>query len=123
GMNFMNFPRILMIALNDGVDVTSGEKVFEGVGHFKDMKTFDEVWNAWEKAVKFFTKHSVILDNCADLALEENVPDVLCSTLVDNCIKRGLHLKEGGAKYDFIGPLQVGIANIGDSMAAIKKLV
>ncbi|MEG0915290.1 MAG: pyruvate formate lyase family protein, partial [Christensenellaceae bacterium] len=44
-------------------------------------------------------------------------------TLVDNCIKRGLHLKEGGAKYDYIGPLQVGIANIGDSMAAIKKLV
>lgn len=123
GMNFMNFPKILMIVLNNGVDVTTGEKVYDGVGHFVDMKCFDEVWNAWVAAVKHFTKHSVILDNCADLALEEKVPDVLCSALVDDCIGRGLTLKEGGAVYDFIGPLQVGIANIGDSLAAIKKLV
>ena len=27
GMNFLNFPRILMIALNRGVDLTSGEKM------------------------------------------------------------------------------------------------
>jgi formate C-acetyltransferase len=123
GMNFLNFPKVLMIALNDGVDITTGEKVWGGVGHFLGMKSFDEVWEAWKVALYHFIKHSVILDNCADLALEENVPDVLCSALVDDCISRGLHLKEGGAVYDFIGPLQVGIANIGDSLAAIKKLV
>lgn len=123
GMNFMNFPKILMLALNNGVDVTSGEKVFDGGGYFPDMKSYDEVWNAWDKAVKYFTRYSVILDNCADLALEEEVPDLLCSALVEDCIGRGLTLKEGGAVYDFIGPLQVGIANIGDSLAAIKKLV
>lgn len=123
GMNFMNLPKILMIALNDGVDVTTGKKVCDGYGHFTDMTSFEEVWEAYRKTLYHFTKHSVILDNSADLALEENVPDVLCSSLVDDCIGRGKHLKEGGAVYDFIGPLQVGIANIGDSMAAIKKLV
>ncbi|MDY3004084.1 MAG: glycyl radical protein [Christensenella hongkongensis] len=123
GMNFMNFPKILMITLNNGVDVTTGEKVYDGGGYFPDMKSFDEVWEAWRKAVKYYTRYSVILDNCADLALEEEVPDLLCSSLVQDCIKRGLTLKEGGAVYDFIGPLQVGIANIGDSLAAIKKLV
>ncbi len=123
GMNFLNFPRILMIALNQGVDVTSGEKLYDTPLHFRDMTSFDQVWQAWVDAVKFFTPVSVTLDNCADYALELEVPDSLCSALVDDCIKRGKHLKEGGAIYDFIGPLQVGIANLGDSLAAIKKLV
>ena len=123
GMNFLNFPRILMIALNQGVDVTSGEKLYDTPVHFRDMTSFDQVWQAWVDTVKFFTPLSVTLDNCADYALELEVPDSLCSALVDDCIGRGKHLKEGGAVYDFIGPLQVGIANLGDSLAAIKKLV
>ena len=122
GMNFLNFPRIFMIALNDGIDVTTGEKFMETKKHFRDMTSFDEVWQAWVDAVKFFTPISVTLDSCADYALEMEVPDSLCSALVDDCIARGKHLKEGGAIYDFIGPLQVGIANMGDSLAAIKKL-
>ena len=40
---------------------------------------------------------SVIVENAIDLALEREVPDILCSTLTDDCIGRGKHLKEGGA--------------------------
>jgi formate C-acetyltransferase len=58
-----------------------------------------------------------------DTAIEENVPDILCSAFVDSCISRGKTIKEGGSKYDFISGLQVGIANLGNSLAAIKKLV
>jgi len=123
GMNFLNFPRILMLALNQGIDITSGEKVYDTPIHFRDMTSFEQVWQAWVDVVKYFTPISVSLDNCADYALEMEVPDSLCSALNDDCIKRGKHLKEGGAVYDFIGPLQVGIANLGDSLAAIKKLV
>ena len=43
--------------------------------------------------------------------------------MTDDCIGRGKHLKEGGAVYDYISGLQVGIANLSDSLAAIKKLV
>ena len=50
-------------------------------------------------------------------------PDVLCSALTDDCIGRGKTIKEGGAVYDFISGLQVGIANMAGSLAAIKKLV
>jgi len=47
----------------------------------------------------------------------------LCSAFVDSCIARGKTIKEGGSKYDFVSGLQVGIANLGNSLAAIKKLV
>ena len=122
-MSFLNFPKSLLIALNNGVDPESKTKLCEGVGHFKDMKSFDEVMKAWDKIIREFTRHSVIIDSCCDMAIEEVTADVLCSALTDDCIERGLNLKEGGAVYDFISDLQVGIANLGDSLAAIKKCV
>ena len=123
GMSFLNFPKSLLIALNDGVDPESGTKLCVGVGHFKEMTTFDKVMEAWDKIIREFTRHSVIIDSCADMAIEEVTADILCSALTDDCIERGLNLKEGGAVYDFISDLQVGIANLGDSLAAIKKCV
>ena len=78
---------------------------------------------AWDAVVREFTRQSVIVDSAADLVLEQEVPDILCSALVDDCIARGKHLKEGGAVYDFVSGLQVGIANLADSLAAIRKLV
>ena len=65
----------------------------------------------------------MIIENCCDLVLEQDVPDVLCSALTEDCIGRGKTIKEGGAVYDFISGLQVGIANLADSLAAVKKLV
>ncbi len=123
GMSFLNFPKSLLIALNDGVDVSSGVKVTEGVGHFRDMQSFDDVMAAWDKIIREFTRHCIIIDSCCDTVLERDTADVLCSALCDDCIERGLNLKEGGAVYDFISDLQVGIANLADSLAAIKKCV
>lgn len=123
GMSFLNFPKSLLIALNNGIDPESGIRLCQGVGHFKDMTSFDEVMKAWDKTIREFTRHSVIIDSCIDLAIEEVTADVLCSALTDDCIERGLNLKEGGAVYDFISGLQVGIANLGDSLSAIKKCV
>lgn len=123
GMSFLNFPKSLLIALNDGVDPESGVKLCEGIGHFRDMTCFEDVERAWDKIIRNFTRHSVIIETCCDMVLEETVPDVLCSSLVEDCIGRGKTLKEGGAVYDFISGLQVGIANMADSLAAIKKCV
>jgi formate C-acetyltransferase len=123
GMSFLNFPKSLLIALNDGVDIASGVKVCEGTGHFTGMKSFDEVMTAWDTIIREFTRQCVIIDSVADTVLEKDTADILCSTLCDDCIERGLNLKEGGAVYDFISGLQVGIANLADSLAAIKKCV
>ncbi|MBQ9756203.1 MAG: glycyl radical protein [Clostridia bacterium] len=123
GMSYLNFPRALLIALNDGVDLTTGNKVANGIGHFLDMKSFDDVLKAWDVTARQLIRIGITLDNCADMVVEQNVPDILCSALVDDCIERGKHLKEGGAIYDIISQLQVGVANLGDSLASIKKCV
>ena len=123
GMSYMNFPRILLITMNDGIDPTSGKRFVKGQGRFEDMKSFDELMKAIDHVLRELTRMSVIVENAIDLALERDVPDVLCSALTEDCIGRGKTIKEGGAVYDFISGLQVGIANMADSLAAIKKLV
>ena len=123
GMSYVNFPRVLLCAMNDGVDLTSGKRFTKGYGKFEDMTSYEELLEAWDKTVREMTRYSVIVENAIDLASEREVPDILCSALTDDCIGRGKTIKEGGAVYDFISGLQVGIANMADSLAAIKKLV
>ena len=123
GMSYVNFPRMLLVVMNDGVDMTTGKRFAKGYGYFKDMKSYDELMEAWDKTIREITRASVIVENAIDLASERDVPDILCSALTDDCIGRGKTIKEGGAVYDFISGLQVGIANMADSLAAIKKLV
>ncbi|RRK11464.1 glycyl radical protein [Lactiplantibacillus garii] len=123
GMSFINFPRVLLIVMNGGVDPESGKQLLPNYGKFTDMKSYQQLMDAWDKALREMTRQSVIIENSCDLALEQNYPDILCSVLTDDCIGRGKTIKEGGAVYDFISGLQVGIANLADSLAAIKKLV
>ncbi len=123
GMSFLNFPKTLLTAMNNGCDPKSGERLATPVKHFTGMTSFEELMAAWDVTVREFQQHCVILDSACDIALEENVADILCSALVEDCLGRGKPIKEGGAVYDFISGLQVGIANLGDSLAAVKKCV
>lgn len=123
GMSYINFPRVLLCAMNNGVDLTSKKRFTKGYGYFTEMETYEDLLAEWDKTVREMTRYSVIVENAIDKASERDVPDVLCSALTDDCIGRGKTIKEGGAVYDFISGLQVGIANMADSLAAIKKLV
>ena len=123
GMSYINFPRVLLCAMNNGVDMTSGKRFTKGYGYFKDWTSYEQLMDIWDKTVREMTKYSAIVENAIDKASERDVPDILCSALTDDCIGRGKTIKEGGAVYDFISGLQVGIADMADSLAAIKKLV
>ncbi|RLM15244.1 glycyl radical enzyme [Gibbsiella quercinecans] len=125
GMSFINFARVMLAALEGGKDATSG-KVFLpqdcalSQGNFAD---FDQVLQMWDRQIRYYTRKSIEIEYVVDTALEENAHDILCSALVDDCIERGKSIKQGGAKYDWVSGLQVGIANLGNSLAAVKKLV
>ena len=122
GMSFLNFPKALLIAMNDGVDPASGTKLCEGIGHFAAFTSFEQVLACWDKVIREMCRQCTIIDATCDMVLEQDTADILCSALTEDCIERGLNMKEGGTVYDFISDLQVGIANLADSLAAIKKV-
>lgn len=125
GMSFINFPRILLAALNKGEDATSG-KTF--LPHNKSLaensfNDFSEIMNSWSDQIRYYARKSIEIDTVVDTVLEQQVHDLFCSALTDNCLEKGKTLKEGGAKYDWISGLQVGIANLGNCLGAIKHMI
>ena len=101
GMSYINFPRVLLCAMNNGVDLTSKKRFTKGYGYFTEMETYEDLLAAWDKTVREMTRYSVIVENAIDKASEKDVPDVLCSALTDDCFGRGKTIKEGGAVCDF----------------------
>ncbi|ELY5904974.1 formate C-acetyltransferase/glycerol dehydratase family glycyl radical enzyme [Cronobacter sakazakii] len=125
GMSFINFARVMLAALEGGRDATSG-KVFlpqEKALSAGNFNHFSEVMDAWDNQIRYYTRKSIEIECVVDTVLEENAHDILCSALVDDCIERGKSIKQGGAKYDWVSGLQVGIANLGNSLAAVRRLV
>ncbi|AHK18464.1 formate acetyltransferase [Yersinia similis] len=125
GMSFINFARVMLAAMEGGRDATSG-KVFlpqEKALSQGNFNHFDEVMKAWDTQIRYYTRKSIEIEYVVDTVLEENAHDILCSALVDDCIERAKSIKQGGAKYDWVSGLQVGIANLGNSLASVKKLV
>ncbi|MBN2657128.1 MAG: glycyl radical protein [Spirochaetales bacterium] len=123
GKHFLNFMRVFLAALNDGMDPVSGKRFCPGTGRFEDFTDFGQVMEAWEKQVRFYAKAGIDIDTAIDTVLRDEAPDLLCSAFTDPCLERGMTVHQGGSKYDFVSGLQVGIANLADSLAVIKKLV
>ena len=53
----------------------------------------------------------------------ENSMNPLLSCFVDDCLEKGTDIEKGGAKYNWIMPSFVGVANLADSLWAIKTIV
>jgi formate C-acetyltransferase len=123
GKSKFNLAKILEMALNDGCDPVSGITLCKGIGKLEDFKSFDEVMDAWKRQLHYYMELQVKADNVNDYANENLVPDILCSALVQDCIKRGKHIMQGGAVYDMMSGCQVGIVTVGNSLQAIKELV
>lgn len=120
---FINFVKILELALNNGVCRLTGKQIGLSTGKPQDFKKFDDVMNAYYQQFDYFLQHLVIINNVIDIAHAEMAPLPFVSVLTDDCIEKYIDVTRGGAHYNTTGPLAVGTANVADSLAAIKKLV
>ena len=82
--------------------------------------TFAEFLDSFKKQVAFYVEHMCVILNTWDRIQSELVPLPFLSTMVDGCLACGTDVVKGGAKYNFTGPQGAGIANVADSLAAIK---
>jgi formate C-acetyltransferase len=118
---FFNLAKVLEITLNNGQ--VNGKQVGPQTGDISSLQSFEAVLKAYQKQMEYFVYHLTSADNCVDIAHAERAPLPFLSSMVDDCIALGKSLQEGGAHYNFTGPQGVGVANVGDSLMAIKKMV
>lgn len=118
---FFNMCRPLELVFSNGMD--KGVQVGLKTGNVEEMKTFDEFYDAYKAQMNYAIELLVNADNAIDMAHAERCPLPFESSMVDDCISRGKAMQEGGAVYNFTGPQGFGIANMADSLYAVKKLV
>ncbi|MFW6056183.1 MAG: glycyl radical protein [Chloroflexota bacterium] len=121
---FINLPAALELALNDGVWRMTGERVGLCTGDARTFATFDEVKAAYEAQLAYLIRHMFVVNAIAETAYSELLCSPFLSALTEDCIESGRSLQQGGAVYNF-GPAvnEIGVADAGDSLAAIKRLV
>ena len=118
---FFNMCRPLEFVFSNGMD--EGEQVGPSTGRVEEMASFEAFFEAYQQQMEYCISLLVNADNAIDTAHAQRCPLPFLSCLVDDCIKRGKSVQEGGAVYNFTGPQGFGIANVADSLYAIKQLV
>ncbi len=118
---FFNMCRPLELVFSQGQD--RGEQVGVRTLAVEEMTSFEEVFDAYKKQMNYLIALMVNADNAIDTAHMERNPLPFLSSMVDDCMKQGKTVQEGGAIYNFTGPQGFGIANVADSLYAIRQLV
>jgi len=118
---FFNMCRPMELVFSNGVD--KGVQVGPKTGNVEDMLTYEDFFKAYETQMNYMIELLVNADNAIDVAHAERCPLPFLSCMIDDCIKEGKTVQEGGAIYNFTGPQGFGIANVADALYAIKKLV
>ena len=118
---FFNMLRPLELVFSSGVD--KGEQIGPRTPDVLSMTKFEQFYDAYKAQEEAMIAMMVQANNAVDIAHATRSPLPLESCLIDDCIKNGKSVQEGGAHYNFTGPQGFGIANVADGLAAIRKLV
>ncbi|HHV62413.1 MAG TPA: glycyl radical protein [Firmicutes bacterium] len=118
-----NMVKALELAITGGRCRLTGEEVGMKTGDPYEFKSFADLEKAYMAQVEYFASHAIEASNVVDLAHAALAPTPLLSCLVDGCLERGMDVTAGGARYNFSGIQGIGIANVADSLQAVKQLV
>jgi len=111
------------LALSNGIDNIFGYPSGIESGDPAGFKTFNDLWNAYDRQMRHFINQMVRGMDVLDRVIAETVPSPFASAMVDGCLERGLDLPGGGALYNSTGVQLMGFANVVDSLYAVKKTV
>lgn len=118
-----NMTRVLELTLFGGQDPLSGEQIGLETPPLDQMASFDELEAAYDQQMAHFIALMVAGCDLVDSIHAEVYPSPFLSVVIQDCVERGLDVTGGGAHYNFSGVQGVQIANVADSLAALRQAV
>ncbi|MEF9973651.1 MAG: formate C-acetyltransferase/glycerol dehydratase family glycyl radical enzyme [Clostridia bacterium] len=118
-----NLVKVLELTLNDGIDMLSGKAIGLKLGTLADYARYEDLEDAYRRQIDAFMDKMVCCVNGVEELHAALLPTPFLSAVVDDCMARGQDVTQGGAHYNFAGVQAIQVANVADSLAAIKKLV
>jgi formate C-acetyltransferase len=119
----VNLVKILELTLNNGQCMQTGRKLGPDLGNLKDYRTFQDLESAFGKMLEHFIERTVDACNTVDRIHREVLPSPFLSSVVRDCMEKGLDVTAGGAHYNYSGVQCIQVANIADSLYALKEAV
>lgn len=118
-----NFNKVLELTLNHGRCLITNDVLGPDYGGLDTYRTYEELEKAYEKMIDHFMDRMIPLCEAVEKAHMEILPTAFLSSVIDDCMEKGLDVTKGGAHYNLSGIQMIQIANVSDSLAVLKMLV
>ena len=85
--------------------------------------TYPELVEQIRQKISHYVRLMAQGSNICDIGHRDWAPVPLLSSFIEGCLNSGKDITEGGARYNFSGVQGIGIANLSDSLHALKGMV
>jgi pyruvate formate-lyase/glycerol dehydratase family glycyl radical enzyme len=120
---YFNLPKLLELALHDGVDPRTGRRLGPATGAPATLASFEAVFAAFEAQMHHVLDVKIAGNELIGQMYAQLMPAPFLSVLTDDCIRNGRDYNAGGARYNNTYIQGVGIGSVTDALAAIRTAV
>lgn len=118
-----NLNKTLELALNNGKCLITGDLIGPDLGNVTIYEKYEDLENAFEKQIDYFVDKMISACEQVEKAHIDVLPSPFLSSVIEDCIEKGIDVTAGGAIYNLSGIQMIQVANLADSLASIKLLV
>ncbi|MBT7301883.1 MAG: hypothetical protein HN849_20325, partial [Victivallales bacterium] len=119
----VNLAKPIELALHDGIDPRSGQRVGPATGLPESFVNFEAFYAAYARQLDHIVERAVACTAVHEAQWPQINPSPLIAGTIDDCLARGKDIGEGGAHYNSVGCVGVGLANAADSLLSVKQVV
>jgi formate C-acetyltransferase len=117
---YFNLPKILEMALHNGIDPRTGKQVGPVTGNPTVFETFDDFLDAYKRQLQHFIDIKIKGNNIIEQINAKYMPVPFLSLFIDDCVTNAKDYNAGGARYNTSYIQGVGLGTITDSLTALK---
>ena len=122
-VGILNAAKVMELAFYNGYDLRTEKQVGPKTGEVASFITFGQLYEAVCKQLDYFCDLETKI-NDKDAQFRASREGYAMRTLfIQDCIKTGKPIFEGGARYNNIELEVLGITNVADSLYAVKKII
>ena len=120
---YLNLPKVLELALNDGRDPLSGNQIGPATGNPNRFRDFEELFTAFEEQLHGIVDLKIQVNNLIERMYAANTPAPFLSVVIADCITKGRDYYDGGPRYNTNYIQCCGIGTVTDCLSAIRTHV
>lgn len=122
--NVVNCGLMIELALNNGVFRQTGERIGVETGDARTFASFEQVREAFMTQFRYLMRATFLFKNADMQMFGEHSACPLLSSVYPVCLEKGVDIYQGGTWPQLSHTTGLGcLANVGDSLAAIKEVV